>query len=386
MFYLEWARRPAMHFQPMATSDQIAKIGVVGCGNISPAYFRGCRRYDNIEIVACADINREAAKSRAEEFEVPRVLSVDELLEDDEIEIVLNITTPQFHAPINKAILEAGKHAYCEKPFATHRQEGLDVLQLAAEKELYVGCAPDTFLSGALQTARKLIDGGFIGDLFGAVAVFAYPGHESWHPNPEYYYKKGGGPLLDMGPYYLTALVNILGPVSSVYGSTKTTFEERTITSEPLKGSKIQVETPTHVNGLLEFENGATASTLFSFDMRGAHQLPMLMVYGTEGSLSLPNPNRFDGKVEVSRGRDGPWEEVPLEHHYEGMRSLGLAEMAEAIRVGRPQRANGAMAYHVFDVMSSYEESYEDGTRKKVDSTFERLPVMPDCEAEDPVF
>ncbi len=366
--------------------EEIAKIGVVGCGNISPAYFRGCKHYRNIEMVACADISRDAAESRAEEFEVPRVLSVDELLADEEIEIVLNITTPQFHAPLNKAILEAGKHSYCEKPFATNRNEGKEVLELALEKGLYAGCAPDTFLSAPLQTARKLVDEGFIGDPFGAVAVFAYPGHESWHPNPEYYYKKGGGPLFDMGPYYLTALVNILGPVSTVCGSTKTTFEERTIASEPLKGAKIQVETPTHVNGLLEFENGVTASTLFSFDMRGAHQLPMLLVYGTEGSLSLPNPNRFDGKVEVSRGRDGPWEEVPLVHNHEGMRSLGLADMAQAIRSKNAQRANGAMAYHVFDVMTCYEESYERGARLEVESTFDRQPVMPETSGADPAF
>lgn len=353
------------------------KIGVIGCGNISPAYFKGCKLYENIEVVACADVAREAAEKRAEEFGVPQVLEVDELLGHPEVDIVLNITTPQFHAPINKRILEAGKHAYCEKPFATTREEGREVLELAKAKGLYVGCAPDTFLNGALQTGRELIDAGAIGTPVGGSISCAGRGHEFWHPNPEFYYKLGGGPLFDMGPYYLTTLANCLGPVESVMASAKKCFAEREILSEPLKGKIMQVEAYTHYNGILNFESGATIASLFSFDMRGRSEQPTMIIYGTEGTLSLPDPNRFDGAVRISKEARGDWEDVPVERGYTGTRSLGLSEMADAIRAGRPMRASGEMAYHVFDVMVAHEDSDREGRRVKVASTFERPRIMP---------
>lgn len=362
------------------------RIGVIGCGNISPQYFKGAKLYEEIEIVACADIDLTVARARAEEFGVPRAVSVDELLADAEIDIALNLTTPQFHAPINQRILQAGKHAYCEKPFATNREDGRAALELAKDKGLYIGCAPDTFLSGPLQTARKLIDEGFIGRPFGALAVFACPGHERWHPNPAFYYQAGGGPLLDMGPYYLTALANLFGPAVSVMSSAKKSFDKRTIGSEPRKGETITVETSTHYTSILEYGNGATASTLFSFDLQGAHDLPHIMIYGTEGNLALPDPNRFDGILKVSRAGKMDWEEVPLQHRYEGARALGLAEMAAAIESGRPQRASGELAYHVFDTMVGCDDSAQRGSRVEIQSSFERLPVMRSSDGAKPRF
>lgn len=363
----------------------ITKIGIIGCGTISPQYFKGAKLYPGIEIHACADLKRELAEARAEEFGVPKALSVDELLADPDIEIVLNLTTPQFHAPVNLRILEAGKHAYCEKPFATDRAEGLKVLEVASEKGLRVGCAPDTFLSSPLQTARALVDEGLVGTVFGGTAVFACAGHERWHPNPEFYYKPGGGPVLDMAPYYLTVLANLFGPAVSVVSSGKQVFAERTIGSGPLQGGTIAVETPTHNVSLIEFANGATVSAMFSFDVQGQHDLPMLTLYGTEGNLSLPNPNRFDGEVRVSRSAEG-WETVSLRHHYQGARALGVADMAAAIKAGRPHRANGELAYHVFDLMLACEEAASTGERIAVRSRFERLPAIGASEAVSPAF
>ncbi|MDQ8186457.1 Gfo/Idh/MocA family oxidoreductase [Pelagicoccus sp. SDUM812002] len=365
--------------------SEVIKIGVIGCGNISPQYFKGANLYSEIEIAACADLNLDFAKARAEEFGIPQALSVDELLADPELDIVLNLTTPQFHAPLNLRILEAGKHAYCEKPFATNREEGKQVLELATAKGLRVGCAPDTFLSSPLQTARKLVDEGFIGKVFGGTAVFACAGHERWHPNPEFYYKLGGGPVLDMAPYYFTALANLMGPVVSVVSSGKQVFAERTVGSGPLEGSQIAVETLTHNVSILEFANGATVSALFSFDVQGEHDLPMLTLYGTEGNLSLPDPNRFDGDLRVCRS-SGSWESLSLQHNYEGARALGLADMAAAIRSERPHRANGEMAFHVFDVMLACEESAASGQRVQVKSRFERLPVIGASEGGSPRF
>lgn len=354
-----------------------ARVGVIGCGNISPQYFKGCRLYDTVEIVACADLDTAAAKARAQEFEIPRALEVDALLADPEIDIVLNLTTPQFHAPLNRRILEAGKHAYCEKPFATNRAEGRAVLELAGARGLRVGCAPDTFLSAPLQSARQLVDEGFIGQPIGAVAAFACAGHESWHPNPEFYYKRGGGPLLDMGPYYLTVLANLFGPATGVMAMASTAFAERVVGSEALKGRRIAVETPTHYHGLIEFAGGVTATTTFSFDLLGRHDLPRLTIFGSEGTLALPDPNRFDGELLVSRAGKMDWEQVSHPREYEGARALGLADMAAAIAAGRPARASGALAYHVFDVMSCYDDSAATGARVAPASTFDRPAVIP---------
>jgi predicted dehydrogenase len=353
-------------------------IGVIGCGKISGAYFKGCAVFDCLRVVACADLNRAAAEAKAKEFNVPRVCSVEELLADPAVELVVNLTVPQAHAPVNRQALAAGKHVYVEKPFAVTREEAKPVLALAQRKKLRVGSAPDTFLGGGIQTCRKLIDDGAIGRPVAAAAFMACPGHESWHPSPEFYYKVGGGPMLDMGPYYLTALVNLLGPIRRVTGATGKAFAERTITSQPLAGKVIHVEVPTHYAGVMDFVNGVIGTLVMSFDVFAGHNLPRLEIYGTEGSLSVPDPNTFRGPVRLRRKGEKEFVEVPLTHGYtDNMRGMGVADMAYAIRSGRPHRANGALAFHVLDVMQSFQEASESGKHIKIKSTCERPAPLP---------
>ncbi len=284
-------------------SRKTVKVGIVGCGAISAAYLEKSKRFRDIEVVACADLDMERARERAEEFEVEKACTVDELLADQQIEIVINLTIPKAHASVGLQALEVGKSIYVEKPLAVQRAEARQMLELAAAKGLRVGGAPDTFLGGAHQTCRKLIDDGWIGEPIAANAFMMGHGHESWHPDPEFYYELGGGPMFDMGPYYLTALVNMMGPVERVSGCTRITFPQRTITSEKKYGKVIDVETPTHVTGIMEFKNGAVGHITTSFDVWGA-RLPNIEIYGTEGSLSVPDPNGFGGTVLYKRGRE----------------------------------------------------------------------------------
>jgi predicted dehydrogenase len=360
----------------MTEETQRTKIGIVGCGAISGIYLKSDKTFDNLEIVACADINPAKAQARAAEYNVQAV-SVDELLADPTIEIVVNLTIPAAHAEVATAALSAGKSTYSEKPFALNRHDGRNLLALAAAKGLRVGCAPDTFLGGGLQTCRKLVNDGVIGEPVAATAFMMSHGHESWHPNPEFYYQPGGGPMFDMGPYYLTALVSIIGPVKSVAGMTRITFPQRTITSQPKAGKVIQVEVPTHVAGLLEFANGAIGAIIQTFDVWGAN-LPRLEIYGTEGSLSLPDPNTFGGPVRVRLKGKSEWEEVPLTHIYtENSRGLGVADMAAAIRNGRPHRASGELAFHVLDIMQAFHEAADQGQQIALTSSCERPAMLP---------
>ncbi|MCS7300634.1 MAG: Gfo/Idh/MocA family oxidoreductase, partial [Fimbriimonadales bacterium] len=265
------------------------KVGVLGCGSISHTYLRVAQQFPEIEIVAVADVVPELAQERAQQFGVPLVLTPEALIEHPDIEIVLNLTPPKMHTPLNKAALQAGKHVYTEKPFGVNRNEAREVLQLAQQKGLYIGCAPDTVLGAGIQTCLKLIREGVIGEPVGAGAFMLCPGHESWHPNPEFFYQVGGGPMLDMGPYYLTALVTLLGAIRRVAGVSRITRPTRTITSEPKRGQVIPVETPTHITGAVEFANGAIAAVIMSFDV-WAHRLPCIEIYGTEGTLGVPDP------------------------------------------------------------------------------------------------
>jgi len=353
------------------------KVGVIGCGNISSVYLRVAQRFPQIEVVALADLVLERAKERAEQFNIPKVYSVEELLADPEIEVVLNLTVPQVHAPLNKRALEAGKHVYCEKPFGVHREEAFEVLELARQKNFRVGCAPDTFLGAGIQTSLQLIREGAIGQLVGASAFMLSAGHESWHPDPEFYYKPGGGPMLDMGPYYITALVSLMGPVRRVAGISRITRPQRTITSQPKYGETIQVETPTHITGAVEFANGAIATVTMSFDVQ-AHRLPCIEIYGTEGTLQVPDPNGFGGQVWLRRAGDTDWQVVAHTHPYdEQYRSLGLAEMIQAIQQNRPHRASGALAYHVLDIMLAFNDSSALGAHISLESTCEQPEPMP---------
>ena len=352
------------------------KVGVIGCGNISPAYFQGCAEFEILDVVACADLDLDRARQRAEEFGVPKACTVEEILGDPDIQIVINITIPGAHSEVNIAILEAGKNAHTEKPFAVYREGGKKALEAAEKAGLLVGGAPDTFLGGGIQTCRKLIDDGWIGQPVAATAFLAGPGHERWHPDPQFFYKVGGGPMFDMGPYYLTALVNLLGPIRRVTGSAKITRPERVVTSEPKYGEIIQVETPTHIAGVLDFESGVVGTILTSFDV-WAHHLPRIEIYGTEGSLSVPDPNTFRGPVSVRRANAKEWQEIPLTHSDEVKRGIGVADMAYALRSGRPHRVSGALAYHVLDVMCASLEASESGSHIEIQSSVERPAPLP---------
>jgi predicted dehydrogenase len=345
------------------SKDSPFRVGMIGCGAISDAYFKGLAPFAKFaQITACADLDGERARKKAAEHGVDKAYSVQDLLDDPDIDAVLNLTIPKAHAALNLQALKAGKHAYCEKPFSLTYKEGLTVLKEAQKRKLRVGCAPDTVLGGGIQTCRKLIDAGVIGRPVAAVANMLCHGHESWHPNPEFYYKAGGGPLFDMGPYYLTSLVTLLGPIKSVSALAKTTFKERLITSEPLKGKKIKVETPTHLCGELEFGQGAVATVTMSFDV-WAHHLPMLEIYGTEGSLQCPDPNGFGGEVQVWTIKKREWTKVPLTHSDQIGRGVGIADLAYAVQNRRQARMNGDMALHIVEVMESFHASARTGRK-----------------------
>ena len=352
-----------------------AKVGIIGCGNISGIYFQAGKTFDILDVVACADLIPERATAAAEEHGC-KAMGVEQLLADPEIEIVMNLTIPIAHAQIAFKALEAGKCVHNEKPLAITREDGKKMLEMAKAKNLRVGCAPDTFMGAGIQTCVKLIDDGWIGQPIGATAFMMCHGHESWHPDPEFYYKAGGGPMFDMGPYYLTALVALLGPAKRVTGSTRITFPERTITSQPKFGTQVKVDVPTHVAGIVDFANGAVVTIIQSFDVWAAN-LPTIEIYGTAGSMSVPDPNGFGGPVKVRRP-GGDWMEMPLTHIYpENARGIGVADMAYGLRSGRKHRASGALAYHVLDLMHAFHDASDQGKHIMLESTCERPAPLP---------
>lgn len=353
-------------------------VGVIGCGNISDIYFTSGKRFDSISITACADLVRSVAQAQAKKHGVERILSPDELLADPDIDIVLNITVPKAHAEVTFAAIEAGKHVYNEKPLALTREEGKRILELARERGVRAGCAPDTVLGAGIQTARKIIDDGWIGKVVSATAFMQSHGTESWHPSPEFYYEVGGGPMFDMGPYYLSALLTLIGPASHVSAVTRTTFPERLISSAPKKGKRVVVETPTHIAGLLEFRNNAVATIITSFDVwRGS--LSCIEIHGTEGSLGVPDPNGFGGEVKLFRPGYEDWQTVPHSHGYcDNARGLGLADMASAILNEREHRACGTFAYHVLDIMHAFHDAGRKHRRTALESRCRRpAPMQP---------
>jgi predicted dehydrogenase len=352
------------------------KVGIVGCGNISNIYLEAGKKFDILDIVAVSDLDMARAQAKAAEHGVAKAVYVDELLADPEIEIVINLTVPGAHYDVCKAALEAGKHAYVEKPLSLTRAQGRDLLETASAKGLRVGGAPDTFLGAALQTCRKLVDDGAIGLPIAATAFMLGRGVETWHPNPEFFFKPGGGPMFDMGPYYLTALVSLLGPLKRVTGSAQMSFPERLITSQPLSGQKIVVETPTHIAGIMDFAGGAVGTIITSFDI-WAHNLPPIEIHGSEGSLSVPDPNMFSGAVKLYR--DGKWEEVPLTHGYaDNSRGIGVADMAYAIGEGRPHRASGELTFHVLDAMHGFLDASQSGKHYLMESQGVRPEALPE--------
>ena len=354
------------------------QVGVIGCGTISGIYLKNSAWFDFFEIVACADIFRASAEARAKEFGIPRVLTVEELLADPEISVVLNLTVPAAHAEVALRSVQAGKSVYNEKPLTLTREEGQQLLAEARARGVRVGCAPDTFLGAGIQTCRQLIDEGVIGAPVAATAFFANHGPEGWHPNPEFYYQPGAGPMFDMGPYYLTALINLVGPVQRVSASARATFPTRTIGSEAKKGQLIQVNTPTHIASTLDFANGAIGTLVTSFDVWG-HTLPRIEIYGSEGALSVPDPNRYDGPVRLRRAGEKEWTDVPITRSYiENSRIVGVADMIQAARSGRPHRASGDLAYHVLDIMHATLDSSVKGQHVAIASTCERPAPLPE--------
>jgi len=360
----------------VSTVGERVGVGVVGCGNISGVYLANLPRHNVLGLVACADQDMARAEAKAHKYGT-RACTVELLLADPAVEIVLNLTTPAAHAGVALRAVAAGKHVYNEKPLALAAGEARALLVEARAQGVLVGCAPDTFLGGGLQTCRKLIDDGAIGEPVAATAFMLCHGHERWHPDPTFYYQHGGGPMLDMGPYYLTALVSLLGPIRRVTGSARITFAERTITSQPKQGTKIPVEVPTHLAGVLDFAQGAIGTVVTSFDVWHA-QVPAIEIYGTEGSLSVPDPNGFGGPVRLRQAAIAAWQEVPLTHGYTGnSRGVGVADMARAIRTGRPPRAGGELAYHVLEVMAAVEEASSAGRHIEIASTCARPSALP---------
>jgi predicted dehydrogenase len=352
------------------------KIGIIGCGNISGIYLEKSQTFQVLEVAGCADLIHERAVSQGAKYGVA-ARSIGEIMNDPEIQLIINLTVPNAHASVAFDVLEAGKSVYNEKPLAISREDAQKMLQLAAKKGLRVGCAPDTFLGAGLQTCRNVIDLGLIGEPVAATAFMLCHGHESWHPSPEFYYETGGGPMFDMGPYYLTALIHLLGPVNRINGSARINFPVRTITSQPKYGKKVTVEVPTHVAGILDFENGAIATIITSFDV-WAHSLPCIEIYGSEGTMRVPDPNGFGGKVEIWRPEQKEWEAVTLTHGYaENTRSLGVADMATAIMSGRKHRASGALAYHVLDIMHAFHDASNSGSSVILTSQVERPAAFP---------
>ena len=355
------------------------KVGVIGTGYISSKYLEVMRAFDVLEVVACADLDPARAREKAAQYGVPKAYSVTELLADPEVELVVNLTVPQAHAEVSLAAIEAGKSVYSEKPLAIDRESGRRVLEAARARGVRVGCAPDTFLGGGLQTCRKVLDEGTIGEPVAATAFMLNRGQEHWHPDPDFFYQPGAGPLFDMGPYYLTALIAMLGPIRRVTSSARISFPERTITSEPRYGQTITVRTPTHVAGTLEFAAGPVATLITSFDVWKTG-LPPLEIYGSEGSMRLPDPNTFGGAVLVrgTGAREWEWRDVPLTHGYtENSRGLGVADLAQALRSGRPHRASGELAYHVLDAMQSILDAAEAGRHITLESTCDRPAPLP---------
>ena len=373
------------------------KVGLIGCGHIAETYFRSQKYFNNIEIISCADINTKAAKKCAYEYNI-EYQEVNDLLADKKINIVLNLTPPQAHYEIIKKTLLAGKHSYCEKPLSTNYEHGVELLQIANDNNLYIGNAPDTFLGGGAQLARRLIDQNEIGDVKLGVVNFAFPGVQSFHPEPESWFKKGGGPVIDMGPYYFTALVNLLGPAKCVHTKATKVYDYRTIEAGPKKGNKFKVEIPTSIIGSIEFNNSAVIQIFLSFDVIN-HQRNHIELYGTQGSMILPDPNMFGGSVFSSYVERGEWKEYSSSDMLIGKtnifnkssrsneypevanyRGVGLSEMINAIENKRTNRCNGKLSLHVLDLIDSTINAAIDGVEKNLRTSCERPVVISENE------
>lgn len=356
-------------------------IGIVGAGVISEVYMKNLSTmFPGTYLVGVSDAIPERAQKRAEQFNTV-AMSNDELINHPDVELVVSLTPPLEHASIGLAALNAGKSYYTEKPFATDRADGQKMIDLANEKGLYVGSAPDTFMGGGLQMSRALIDQGLIGEPIAVDAAIRNHGMEAWHPEPDFFFAPGAGPLLDVGVYYVTAMATILGPYKSVSAMARATFPERTIGNGAREGEKIPVTTPTHINAVIEFESGVLGSLTASFDVWET-DFATLTIYGTEGTLRLPDPNTFGGPIQYLQGGTDRWIDIPVTvPNIDNNRGLGANDLAEHIRLGGKSRVDGSLGFHVLDFMTSVLESAHEGTRKDIASTFDR-PAAADYAAD----
>jgi predicted dehydrogenase len=349
-------------------------IGVIGAGNISTQYLTNLTAFPDLDVRFVADIDLERAAEQAAKFGVPASGTVEELLADPEIEIVVNLTIPKAHAEVALQALAAGKNVWGEKPIALDRESGKRVLATAEAAGLRAACAPDTFLGAGIQTARRMLEAGAIGRPQTALTLMQQPGPESWHPNPAFLFQEGAGPLFDVGPYYVTALIQLFGPVKRVAAATSKAKPVRTIGSGPLAGQTFEVTVPSHVTAVFEFENGQTSQSIFSFDSQIKRTL--FEVTGVDGALEVNDPNMFVGDLVLHDGSDEP-KKIAVEGE-RAARGTGVVELARAIRAGVPERASGEQAYHALDVMVSTIEAAERGEWVEVESTFIPTPVLPD--------
>lgn len=355
------------------------RVGIIGCGNISGNYLKNLPRFGNVHVTALADLELERAQAKAAQFEVAKAYTVEQLLADPDIDIVVNLTIPKAHAAVSLAALRAGKHVHLEKPLAVTLEEAREMLEMSAATGLRVGCAPDTFMGGGIQTCLALIEAGEIGRPVAATAFMMGSGPEGWHPDPAFFFQEGGGPLFDMGPYYLTAFVQLLGSIRRITGSASISFAERTITSAPKFGTVIPVETPTHIASVLDFHGGAVATLITSFDIKGGTDLPRIEIYGSEGTLRVPDPNTYGGPVQLRKPGASEWTDVPLTHGWsDNSRGIAVSDMARAIEEGTLHRANGELAYHVLEAMHGALQASREGRHYDMTSTCVRpQPLLP---------
>ena len=353
------------------------KIGIVGVGCISGIYLENITKvFSDVEVIGVCDLIRERAEKAVKNYNIPKLYrDMHELFADPEVDIVLNLTRPYQHYEVSRAALLAGKHVYSEKPLGASWEEGVELVKLAEERGLMIGGAPDTFLGAGIQTCRKLIDEGAIGDVVGATAFMTGHGPESWHPDPAFFYQYGGGPMMDMGPYYVTALINLLGGVKRVGGMVATPFAQREATCKEHYGEMLPVSVPTSYYGVLEFASGVVASIMTSFDIYGA-KLPIIEIYGSKGTLRVPDPNCFGGPVILHTPGKGD-EEISLAFDYpENSRTLGLADMASALEKGRLPRASYKQTLHVLEVLTGFERAAQNGGYLDITSEYQRSAPM----------
>ena len=354
------------------------KVAFIGVGSISKIYLENITKvFKGVEIAGVCDLIPERAQKAKEAYNLPRVYAdMYEAFKDPQVDIILNLTRPYQHYDVSRLALEHGKHVYTEKPLGITMEEGDALVKLAQEKGLQIGGAPDTFLGAGLQSCRKYIDSGLIGDVVGAAAFMICRGHETWHPDPDFYYQKGGGPLLDMGPYYMSALTSLLGRVERLVAAGKRTFDKRMITSQPHAGTVMDVNVDTYTTGIMQFESGAIGTLFTTFDAY-YHTQARLEIYGTEGTLILPDPNFFGGAIQIYRPESKKYDELPLLFDYvDNMRALGLADMAKSLQTGRDARCGMQQVYHVVDILTGFERSARSGAWVEMKTPYKRPAPM----------